>query len=72
MGGMTYSRAHLYCLSGTGNTLRVARWAARKITDLGVPTELASIRVTKNEIEANRDRDRLVAILSPAHGFTAP
>ncbi|MCY2929667.1 MAG: EFR1 family ferrodoxin [Planctomycetota bacterium] len=68
MGG--YARASLYYMSGTGNTFRVANWMADEAGRAGATVTTESLE--QAHPPADGGEGKLVMLLSPTHGFTAP
>jgi ferredoxin len=68
---LAYSSASLHVTSGTGNTLRVARWMAETIEAQGTPVEIRRIEEGTANDPPDRGEDHLLGLLSPTHAFTA-
>jgi len=66
-----YREASLYVFSGTGNTYRVARWAADRATAAGANARVTFITDIQSP-DIKTGPGRLVGLLTPTHGFTAP
>lgn len=64
----------LHYMSGTGNTYRVARWIAQRAKERGARVDIESItaQAASNAASIHGSERRLVGVLSPTHGFTAP
>lgn len=64
----------LHCYSGTGNTRRVATWIADAARDRGWEVAIASVpsRGVGGRAAAPETGRRLLGVLAPTHGFTAP
>jgi Pyruvate/2-oxoacid:ferredoxin oxidoreductase delta subunit len=70
-----YASVELHYLSGTGNTFRVAEWFAETARARGAVASLSPIPAPDvNGVSDSGDLagSRLIGILSPTHGFTAP
>ena len=67
---MSYEKATLYYVSGTGNTFRAAKWMSAKAASRGVRTEVIAIERARPESEIADGG--LVGLLMPTHAFTAP
>jgi hypothetical protein len=70
---MAHSLLILHCMSGTGNTYRVAQWIAQAGRNAGATVQLNLIG-TSVAIPAAKplDSQSLLGVLMPTHGFTAP
>jgi hypothetical protein len=68
---LAYTSATLCVMSGTGNTLRVARWMAESIEAQGTLVEIRRIEEGDARELPGRGDDHLVGLLSPTHAFTA-
>lgn len=73
---MRQSKIVFYVYSGTGNSRRVAVWAAEVAEARGLDAEILSIT---SEREAEQTRDIVdgdnvawIVVVTPTHGFTAP
>jgi Pyruvate/2-oxoacid:ferredoxin oxidoreductase delta subunit len=55
--------------SGTGNSLRVARWMAAAVREAGLPSEVSRLL---SGSDGRADPATRVALVFPTHGFTAP
>ncbi|MBI2388479.1 MAG: hypothetical protein HYV09_02580 [Deltaproteobacteria bacterium] len=67
-----YDCAELHVMSGTGNSLRAARWAEAGLSEAGVPTHVRLIDGAAPIVEPDGGKRALVGIFMPTHGFTAP
>jgi len=69
---MAYEKTAIYFMSGTGNSLRVARRLADGAEKFGSDAEVVSAmdRVASEDIK--NEKNNLLAFVFPAHGFTAP
>ncbi len=65
----TYSDLDMVVWSGTGNTLHVAERLAEHARSTGVATRITT---TPDTVEPQPVRRRLLGLLAPTHGFTAP
>lgn len=68
----SYKEALFYVMSGTGNTLRVARWMAERAEEAGISSRVVPLAEGRPNAEAGKGRRRLVGLFMPTHGFTAP
>jgi Pyruvate/2-oxoacid:ferredoxin oxidoreductase delta subunit len=66
-----YDTVTLHCLSGTGNTYRVTEWIVEEARAVGIPTQVHAVHRGATPDVPTEGR-RLVGLLSPTHGFTAP
>jgi Pyruvate/2-oxoacid:ferredoxin oxidoreductase delta subunit len=64
----------LHYMTGTGNSLRVARWMQTAAEDAGAATSLHAIGASRPEAAASRadSAASMIGVLFPTHGFTAP
>lgn len=69
---MKYKRIAVYYWSGTGNSLRVAKWIGEEASNNGLSGILSSIHLSNPEEELLDSSETLLGIVLPAHGFTAP
>ena len=69
---MPYQTVTAYFLSGTGNAYRVASWWGEAAAGRGVPARIAPIALAKPAEEVGAGAEHLLALVVPAHGFTAP
>ena len=69
---MPYQTVTAYFLSGTGNAYRVATWWGEAAAGRGVPARIAPIALAKPAEEVGAGAEHLLALVVPAHGFTAP
>lgn len=61
----------IFYFSGTGNARQVAEWIKEEVTEKGVKCSLHDItRLDMNEVTI--DRDALIGLISPVHGFNYP
>ena len=68
-----YGSVELHYLSGTGNTFRVAQWFARAAARQGAVVRLSAIpSPDAPDLAASTSGRRLIGVLAPTHGFTAP
>ncbi len=58
-------------MSGTGNTLRVAKWINEKFIKNGVLSSINSIGQSAS-VENKTNKTNIICIAMPSHGFTAP
>lgn len=67
-------QATLHYFSGTGNTFRVASWIAERARARGAEVAMVPISARSEEecLPALALGRRLLGILTPTHGFTAP
>lgn len=69
---MTPKRLVIFVTSGTGNTLRATRWFEQRALDAGVETTVCPMEGSLPADELRGGEEELVALATPAHGFTAP
>ncbi len=69
---MSPRRVVIHVTSGTGNTLRVARWVAERAEAAGIPAEVHPMEGARPGEVIRGGADELVGLGAPAHGFTAP
>lgn len=69
---MPYQNATIYYLTGTGNSRRVATWFAEAAVGRAIEVRMGPMESAKPEEELERSPSRLLGLLLPAHGFTAP
>lgn len=62
----------VYCLSGTGNSLRVARWFEETARETGIDATVVPLESARPERELVDSHHQLAAFVYPTHGFTAP
>lgn len=67
--GIIYQRVQFYVSSGTGNSLRVAKWMQTVADVHGAVTDCELIDKKSKNTDSNAD---LFCIVTPTHGFTAP
>lgn len=66
------SSVHVYWMSGTGNTRRVAGWIADEARARGGRVVCESVEEARSEADFVPGSDSLLWIAFPTHGFTAP
>jgi len=69
---MRPTRVVIYLTSGTGNTLRAARWIAERAAAAGVEAVVFHMEGSEPADEIRGGAGELVGLATPAHGFTAP
>lgn len=69
---MAYTSATIRYWSGTGNTLKIARWTHGFLKDKVGKISISSIMNTDPGGLIRRGQKSLLLILMPTHGFTAP
>ncbi|MBW2690822.1 MAG: EFR1 family ferrodoxin, partial [Deltaproteobacteria bacterium] len=69
---MSYRKAVIYFLSGTGNSYRVAAWMEQQAAEAGLSTEIRSVNNANPEQEIDASSETLLGLVFPTHGFTAP
>jgi len=62
----------VYCLSGTGNSLRVARRLEAEARARGIESSVIAVESAEPERELVASPRQLAALVFPTHGFTAP
>jgi len=69
---LAYTHATIHFLSGTGNSFRVATWLAEAVREGGGEAELRPVRPGTPPDDGEAGAQRLVGLVFPTHGFTAP
>jgi len=69
---MNIKNMTVYYWSGTGNSLRIARWACEKACEAGVDVLICPLSEAEPEKEIPDSNDFLLTMVMPVHGFTAP
>ncbi|MGD0090544.1 MAG: EFR1 family ferrodoxin [Planctomycetota bacterium] len=69
---MRYQTVTAYFLSGTGNAYRVATWWGEAAAGRAVAACIKPLALAKPEEEVGVGPEHLLALVLPAHGFTAP
>jgi hypothetical protein len=69
---MSYKSASLYYWSGTGNTLKISRWAAAILKNRVSDVSTASMTNPDPCGPMRPGAYSLLPVLMPTHGFTAP
>jgi ferredoxin/flavodoxin len=69
---LSYIKAVLFCMSGTGNTFRAAKWMEAEAEKQKIETRLIHIGYNQPKIQMESNPQHLVGLLAPTHGFTAP
>ncbi len=69
---MAYSDGTVYFMSGTGNSFRAATWLAEAARARGVEARLVQIAAGAAVRDEPGGAGRLVGLVFPTHGFTAP
>lgn len=67
-----YGRLELHVWSGTGNTYRVAEWMREEAEARGASVRLDRMARHGRTADVGDASSRLVGVLTPTHGFTAP
>jgi len=62
----------VYCLSGTGNSLRAARWFEETTKGKGIDATVVPLESARPERELVDSHHQLAVFVFPTHGFTAP
>ncbi len=65
-------RISIYYFSGTGNAQHVAKWFAEAAVELNIISETFNIAETNARILEQVNKDSLIIIISPIHGFNYP
>ena len=68
----SFDTSLLYCLSGTGNTYRVACWIKDYLDENGIETFLNQIEDADLQSDFHDSNRRLTVVLFPTHGFMPP
>ncbi|MBN2394193.1 MAG: EFR1 family ferrodoxin [Anaerolineae bacterium] len=69
---MSYQRAMLYFLSGTGNTYRVVTWISERLQAAGISAEMSPIHTANLDVNFKAGSDTLLVLATPVHAFAAP
>lgn len=75
---MEYKSATICFWSGTGNSYRVANWLGRAAKNRGLETQIISLDEAGSENrapggnEGKAGQEKVILIVFPTHGFTAP
>ena len=69
---MTYDGATIYWMSGTGNSFRVASWLGEAARAGGADAALRPIGIGCTPSDDEGGERRLLGLVFPTHGFTAP
>ena len=72
MSDAVYREAAIRVMSGTGNSYRVATWLAQEAHEAGAAADVALIGPGRAEGAGSGGQDRLLGVVFPTHGFTAP
>ncbi|MCU0848726.1 MAG: EFR1 family ferrodoxin [Spirochaetes bacterium] len=68
---MPYKKAMIYYWSGTGNTLRISKWAFNFLKNKLSIVSISSV-INSNPDTQTMGENTLLLIAMPTHGFTAP
>ncbi len=66
-----YKKLIVFYFSGTGNALRTAEWICKEAKETGLETQLVNIEKGTFDF-ASIDKQSLIGICSPTHGFNLP
>ena len=69
---LNYQNAHIYFMSGTGNTYRVATWASEEFKNKNIKTQITPFERANPIKEIILGEKTLLGLFLPTHGFTAP
>ena len=69
---MSYSDATIYVMSGTGNSFRAAAWMRDSARQHGADARLVHVGERRPAQDDEQGEHRLVGLVFPTHGFTAP
>ncbi len=69
---VAYEKLLIYFMSGTGNSFRVANWAAEAAKGRGMEAEVVPVNRGNPEEEIEDSERLLLGLFMPTHGFTAP
>ncbi len=69
---MSYKKAVIYFMSGTGNTYRIAKTISEYANRRAVKSKVITIEDANFKKEINDNSNTLIGIAMPTHGFTAP
>jgi Pyruvate/2-oxoacid:ferredoxin oxidoreductase delta subunit len=67
-----YNKVVIYYTTGTGNTWKVSRWAEDIAVRSGIPHSISNIEEASPKKDLAGNCNKLLMILTPTHGFTAP
>jgi hypothetical protein len=62
----------LYYWSGTGNSYRISTWVKKMAEERGLTCQLRSVDKCNPVKEIKNDKESILGIIFPTHGFTAP
>jgi ferredoxin len=69
---MKYKNISIYYFTGTGNSLKVARWTKGIAEEKHLNCEVFNIAKTNVHSIAPTDKENLIVFVSPVHGFNYP
>ena len=69
---MRYEDARIYFMTGTGNSYRAALWTGEVVRGQGTPARVLPIEKGRLQPGTGDGKPRLLGLLMPTHGFTAP
>ena len=69
---MSYAKATFHVMSGTGNSFRAASWMRDAAAASGADAQMVSIGKQAPPQDEGGGEGRLVGLVFPTHGFTAP
>ena len=67
-----YQQVTIYFISGTGNSFRAATWFAEEARARGITARVIPLDSARPAEEIGQDKNELVGIVTPTHGFIAP
>lgn len=69
---MSYKKAVIYFMSGTGNSYRAASWIGSNAREKGISVTVKTIEKADPEKEIDDSGSTILGIVMPTHAFTAP
>ena len=69
---MSYTKATIWFMTGTGNSYRAATWLRDAAAAQGAKAEMQRITTGWPPKDEPKGADRLLGLVFPTHGFTAP
>lgn len=69
---MPFKNAEIYYFSGTGNAKHCAYWSAEQLNQNNIPAQIYNIAEQKIVAKEKIQKDTLISICGPTHGFNYP
>lgn len=69
---MSYKKAVIYFMSGTGNSYRAASWIGKNASGKGISAAVKTIEKADPEKEIEDSSTCILGLVMPTHAFTAP